>query len=73
MRRLLRATKHNIVKPVYRATRYMVVANVELWGKTFWQEWELVRWDKKLIWLLFVNQTIAIITLIELITFTARK
>ena len=43
----------------------MVVANIELWGKTFWQEWEVLRTDKKLIWLLFVNQTIAVLTLIE--------
>jgi len=65
MRRLLRATKYHIVKPVYHATRFMVVANIELWGKTFWREWDVLRTDKKLIWLLFVNQTIAVLTLIE--------
>lgn len=65
MRRLLRVTKHHIVKPVYRATRYMVVVNMELWGRTFWQQWEGLAFDKKLSWILFLNHTIAVVSLIE--------
>lgn len=40
-------------------------ANVELWGETFWVQWEALPTDKKLAWILFLNHTLALITLIE--------
>ncbi len=40
-------------------------ANAELWGESFWIEWEALPVDKKLAWILFLNHTIALVTLIE--------
>lgn len=54
-----------VMRPMYRSARYGVLANVELWGETFWAEWEALPIDKKLTWLLFLNHTIALVTLIE--------
>lgn len=42
-------------------------ANVELWGETFWVQWEALPMDKKLAWFLFLNHTLALITLIEVL------
>ena len=65
MRTILRITKRGTVKLVGQA-RYAILANAELWGETFWSEWEALPVDKKLAWFLFLNHTIAILTLIEL-------
>lgn len=68
-------TKHvleSILRPCYRATRYGLLINIQLWGKTFWSVWEAEPLDKKLVWLFFLNQTIAVITLIELFTLRRR-
>lgn len=54
-----------IIRPAYRLTRYGMLSQIELWGETFWIEWEALPMDKKLAWLLFLNHTIALITLIE--------
>lgn len=53
------------LRPVYRSARYGLLANIQLWGETFWIEWDALTVDKKLAWILFLNHTIAIITLIE--------
>ena len=54
-----------LVRPTYRRTRYGLLANAQLWGETFWTEWEALPVDKKLAWFLFLNHTIALVTLIE--------
>ncbi len=54
-----------LMRPTYRTARYGLLANVELWGETFWTEWGALPVDKKLAWLLFLNHTLALITLIE--------
>jgi len=54
-----------IMRPAYRSARYSLLANVELWGESFWIEWEALPVDKKLTWFLFLSHTIALITLIE--------
>lgn len=41
--------------------------NITLWRKTFWEVWEPLPFDVKLAWIAFVSQTIAVITLIELL------
>ncbi len=63
---------NSALRPVYRAARHGIVANIELWGNTFWEVWEVQPLDKKLTWLLFLNQTIAIITLIEVFLLKSR-
>lgn len=55
-----------LLRPAYRTTRSSILANAELWGQSFWVEWEALPVDKKLAWFLFLNQTIAVLTLIEL-------
>lgn len=55
-----------LLRPAYRSARVSLLANAELWGQSFWIEWEALPVDKKLAWLLFLNHTIAILTLIEL-------
>ncbi len=55
-----------LLRPAYRSARASALANVELWGQSFWVEWEALPVDKKLAWLLFLNHTIAIIALIEI-------
>lgn len=54
-----------LLRPAYRTARYTLIANVELWGETFWIQWEALPIDKKLAWLLFLNHSLALITLIE--------
>lgn len=63
-----RPTKYvldTLLRPAYRSARYTLIANVELWGETFWIQWEALPIDKKLAWLLFLNHSLALITLIE--------
>lgn len=55
-----------LLRPAYRTTRTSILANAELWGQSFWVKWETLPVDKKLAWFLFLNQTIAVLTLIEL-------
>ncbi|MBI5621196.1 hypothetical protein HY949_05420 [Candidatus Gottesmanbacteria bacterium] len=60
------------LRPAYHVARYEVVANIALWGTTFWAVWEVQPMDKKLAWLLFLNQTLAIVTLIEVFLLKSR-
>lgn len=55
-----------IMRPAYRSARYSLLANVELWGESFWIEWEALPVDKKLAWILSLNHTIALLILTEL-------
>ncbi len=41
--------------------------NVILWRSAFWQAWEPLRFDEKLTWIIFIGQTIGVITLLEFI------
>ncbi|HUD19912.1 MAG TPA: hypothetical protein VMR81_05710 [Patescibacteria group bacterium] len=43
--------------------------NVVLWRSTFWHVWEPLRFDEKLTWIVFIGQTVAVITLLEFILF----
>lgn len=54
-----------LLRPAYRSARYRLLANAELWSESFWVEWEALPMDKKLAWLLFLNHTLGLITLIE--------
>lgn len=54
-----------LMRPAYRLTRYGMVSQIELWGETFWIQWEALPMDKKLAWFLFLNHTLALITLVE--------
>ena len=68
-------TKHildHVLRPFYLATRYGILVNAQLWGTEVWTAWEIQPLDKKLAWLLFLNHTIAIITLIELFALKRR-
>ncbi|OGG30507.1 hypothetical protein A2973_04080 [Candidatus Gottesmanbacteria bacterium RIFCSPLOWO2_01_FULL_49_10] len=65
MKKVFHLTKRIIIRPVYRSTRYVLVANAQLWGRTFWAQWDGLAFDKKLVWILFLNHTIAVLTLIE--------
>ena len=50
---------------MYPAWSKAVRFNIILWREEFWRAWESLPLDRKLIWLFFIGQTIAIITLIE--------
>lgn len=54
-----------LMRPAFYSARYSLLTNVELWGETFWTEWESLPVNRKLTWLLFLNHTLAIIALIE--------
>lgn len=41
--------------------------NVDLWKRLFWLTWEPLSTGEKLTWIAFVGQTLAVITLIELL------
>jgi len=53
------------LRPLYQTTRLAILTHIELWGSAFGREWESLGLDKKLVWLLFINQTIAVLTLLE--------
>lgn len=55
-----------VMRPMYYQLRYVAVANMELWGRQFDVAWESISIDKKLVWIIFINHTIALITLLEL-------
>lgn len=65
MVKLLRNTKSAILYSL-RSTKTVGEMNTRLWRTTFWNTWNAVPFDEKLIWIAFVGQTIAILTLIEL-------
>lgn len=44
-----------------------MVANVGLWRSQFQEVWEPLSMEKKIIWILFLNHTVAILTLLEFV------
>lgn len=54
-----------MIKSIYRAGRTIILGNVALWKDEFLEAWEPLPVDKKLVWFLFLNHTIALVTLIE--------
>ena len=51
--------------PVYSLSRDLVRSHESLWRRDFWQEWEPQGVDKKIIWLVFVTNTVALLTIFE--------
>ncbi len=45
----------------------IIVINVQLWTKTFQRAWEPLPLNEKAAWIFFISNTLAIITIIELI------
>ena len=45
----------------------ILVANVNLWRETFWEVWEPLSLDQKAGWIFLISNTLAIITLIEML------
>jgi len=39
--------------------------NTLLWRSMFWDTWDGLKLDEKLTWIVFVGQTLAVLTLIE--------
>ncbi len=58
--------------PVWKMGVEAVALNYRLWRHTFWEVWEPLPLDQKFAWLLFVNQTIGLLTLIELLVLKKR-
>ncbi len=49
-------------------SRWSPFANLnKVWHLAFGKNWDELPWDKKLAWLLFVSNTLAVITLTELL------
>ena len=44
----------------------VVQRHVELWTRTFWETWDPLPFDQKLAWIVFVGQTVGVLTLLEL-------
>lgn len=68
MARLFRRTGRIILYPA-RASYHAIAFNGKLWNTLFWEAWYPIPLDKKLIWIAFVGQTIAILTIVELLLF----
>jgi len=47
----------------------IITVNTTLWKQTFWQAWEELPLDQKAAWIFFITNTIAVITLIEMLAF----
>ena len=45
----------------------VITANVTLWKKTFWDIWDPLPWDAKFAWIYFISNTVALITIIEVL------
>ncbi len=41
--------------------------NITLWDKLFWEAWDPLPWDAKFAWVYFITNTIALITIIEVL------
>jgi hypothetical protein len=52
-------------KPIYNQLRSLVGAHRLLWATLFPQSWEKIPLDQKLIWILCINNLLAILTIIE--------
>lgn len=50
----------NILTQAYRG-------NLLLWRSMFWQTWNRLPLDEKLTWIVFVGQTVAVLTLLEFV------
>jgi len=68
----LKRVKHYLVKPVWNVGVAIIVENYRFWGKTFPVTWRKIGIIEKAIWLFFFNQTIAIITVFEMLLFRIR-
>jgi|WetSurMetagenome_2_1015567.scaffolds.fasta_scaffold645044_2 hypothetical protein len=55
-----------LLKSVYSEVKTVIYTHRTLWGSSFGTAWESLPFDKKLAWILFLNNTIAIISLIEI-------
>lgn len=62
----------NPFRPLWEGFAVTVKTHKVFWGKTFWKTWEDLPLDHKLAWLLVINHTIAILTLIEILVFKKR-
>jgi hypothetical protein len=50
-----------------RMAKNIVLFHRLLWRTLLWERWETLKLEEKIIWLLVVNHTIAILTLLELL------
>ena len=66
MARFIHHTKRIISYPLQMGEKTIAI-NAQLWNTLFWETWNLLPLDQKLTWLAFVGQTIAILTLIEIV------
>lgn len=49
--------------------KHIMGLNITLWKQTFWEAWEELPLDQKAVWIFFITNTIAVITLIEMLAF----
>lgn len=47
--------------------RQIILTNLVLWQETFWEVWEPLPIDQKAGWIVLVSNTLAVITLIEIL------
>ena len=65
MSRLKKVIKGMVPAPVYALSRDLVRSHQTLWRRDFWEAWEPLEVDKKIMWLVFVGNTVALLTLFE--------
>lgn len=54
-----------IIRAVHYHGVQAIVVNVRLWRVTFWEVWNPLPMDQKLAWILFVSNTVAVLSLFE--------
>jgi len=45
----------------------LINATIQFWTKEVWRAWDTLPFDRKLIWFLVLNHTIALITIVEIL------
>lgn len=62
-----------VVAPVQAISRDLLYSHQALWNREFWEVWEPLPLDKKLIWMVFLTNTVSAVTLFELLIFQLFK
>lgn len=52
---------------ILQPMKFAFFAHERLWGEEVWTAWENIKLEEKIIYLLFINHMIAILTLLELL------
>jgi len=50
-----------------RSLGFIIKTHKQFWGSMVWETWGQLTLTEKLVWFFFLNQTIAIITIIEIL------